>query len=138
MVTLHLLKLLADEGFGTIDTDMFWEEIALDADGNAKEGIWIQSRSTPVNRYGVTNQAFDIYSRYANKVTGAQKLESILEYLQTAYGEVCELPEVPPYSTNQYKNVRITPTSGVENAGTDENNKVVRVISGLIQYERSL
>lgn len=137
MVTLHLLKLLENQGFGAIDTDLFWEEITLDSDGNALDGIWIQSRGTPVTRYSVTHQAFDIYSRYKNKIMGAQKLEAILEYLQSAYSEVCSLPEVPPYSTDQYTNVRITPTSGVENAGIDENNRVVRVISGLIQYERS-
>jgi hypothetical protein len=137
MVTLHLLQLLADEGFGTIDTDMFFEEAPLDGAGNPKEGIWIVTRGAALSRFNTTTQSFDIYSRYSNKLTGYRKLEDILTFMQDAYGEVCELPEVPTYSTIKYENVRIRPTSGVENVGTDENNKLVRVISGEIQYERN-
>lgn len=136
MITLHLLQLLDDNGFGTIDEDLFWEEAPLDGQENPEEGVWIVTRGSSVNRFGVHLQAFDIYSRYANKLTGAQKLEAILEYLRQAYGEVCTLPTVDPYSDNEYTNVRIRPTSSVENVGTDENNKIVRVISGEVQYER--
>lgn len=138
MIALHILKLLADEGFGTIDTDMFFEEAPLNGQGVPKEGVWIVERGASVTRFNTQTQNFDIYSRYTSKLTGYQKLEAILEYLQEAYGEVCDLPTVPPYSETEYKNVRITPTSSVENVGTDENNKVVRVISGSVQYERSL
>lgn len=138
MIALHILKLLADEGFGTIDTDMFFEEAPLNGQGVPKEGVWIVERGTDVTRFTTQTQNFDIYARYTNKTTGYKKLEAILDYLQEAYGDVCELPTVPPYSTTEYKNVRITPTSSVENVGTDENNKVVRVISGSVQYERGL
>lgn len=135
MITLNILKLLEEQNFGTIDVDLFWEEVSLDTKGDAKDGIWIVSRGTPINRFNVCKQSFDIYSRFRNKLTGASKLESILEFFQA--NEVCSLPQVPPYSTNQYSNVRIIPTSGVDNAGTDENQKIVRVVSGQIQYERT-
>lgn len=137
MISLHLLKLLEDEGFGTIDTDLFWEEAALDSSGEPRNGVWIVTRGSSIDRFNVSVQAFDIYSRYTNKLTGAQKLEQILEFLGDAYGTVCDLPAVPPYSNRTYKNCTITPTSSVENAGTDANNKVVRVISGEIRYERT-
>ena len=41
MITLHIAKLLEDEGFGIIDQDLFWEEMPLDSNGNARDGIWI-------------------------------------------------------------------------------------------------
>ena len=43
MITLHIAKLLEDEGFGIIDQDLFWEEMPLDSNGNARDGIWIVS-----------------------------------------------------------------------------------------------
>lgn len=133
MISLHIAAWLAEEGFGALDTDIFWEEVSLDSNGNPKDGIWVVTRGTPVTRF-TTSQAFDIYSRYKNKLTGSQKLEAILTRLQEAYGDVCTLPSVPPYSLTEYNNVRIVPTSGIENAGTDEQDKVVRVISGEVQF----
>lgn len=134
MITLHILKLLENEGFGTIDTDLFFEEAPLNKQGKPEQGVWIVERGTAITRFNHTSQNFDIYSRYTDKLTGYEKLNDILDYLQESYGEVCELPEVPPYSNKEYKNVRITPTSSVENVGTDENNRIVRAISGAIQF----
>lgn len=136
MIALHILKLLEDEGFGTIDSDLFFEEAPLDGQGEPKQGVWIVERGTSVNRFNTQTQNFDIYSRYTNKLTGYKKLEAILNYLQEAYGEVCELPAVPPHSYTVYQNVRIEPTSSVENVGTDVDNKIVRVISGIVQYSK--
>lgn len=136
MIALHILKLLANEGFGTIDTDLFFEEAPLNSSGVPQEGVWIVERGSDVTRFTTHTQNFDIYSRYTNKTTGYKKLEAILDFLQEAYGDVCELPTVPPYSTTLYTDVRITPTSSVENAGVDDNGKVVRVISGTVQYNK--
>lgn len=134
MITLSLLQQLENEGFGTIDTDLFYEEAPLDSNGNPKEGVWIVSRGSAVTRFNTEIQSFDLYSRYKNKITGAKKLYDILDYLKEAYSSVCDLPACPPYSESTFKNVRILPTSGVENVGTDENGKVVRVISGEVYY----
>lgn len=136
MITLHIAKLLEDEGFGTLDSDIYWEDMPLDSQGNAKNGIWIVPRSAPVTRFATTYQAFDIYSRNSNKVTSSRKLEDILEYLKDAYEEVCELPTVPPYSMTRYYDVQLSPVSGIENVGTDEQDKVVRVISGEVKFKK--
>lgn len=136
MITLHIAKLLEDEGFGTLDTDIFWEEVALDTKGDPKEGIWIVTRSSEVSRLRTTIVSFDIYARYANKITTQRKLEDILEFLRQAYGEVCTLPIVPPYSTAIYNDVQIMPTSSVESVGSDEQEKIVKVISGEIRYSK--
>lgn len=136
MIALHLLKLLEDNNFGIIDQDLFFEEAALDSQGKEKNGIWIVERGTAVNRFTTQIQNFDLYARYTSKLTGYQKLEAILDFLQEAYGDVCELPQVPPHSNKVYTNVRIEPTSSVENAGVDSAGKIVRVISGVVQYNK--
>src|SRR5690606_26981369 len=137
MVTLHLAKWLEQEGFGTLDTDIFWEEVPLGSNGKPKEGVWVVSRSPAVDRLNVGIQNFDIYARYANKITTGNKLKAILKRLQEAYGDVCTLPTVPPYSLTEYTNVTIEPVSGVDNVGSDEQDKIVKVISGIIYYEES-
>lgn len=136
MISLSLAKWLADEGFGTLDDDIFWEEAALDANGKPKDGIWVVTRGAIVTRFS-TSQGFDIYSRFTNKLSGSQKLEAILERLQEAYGDVCTLPAVEPYSGTQYENVRLFTVTGIENVGTDDQDKVVRVISGMVQFNIS-
>lgn len=133
MISLHIAKWLEEEGFGTVDTDIFWEDAPLDGQGNPKNGIWVVPRGSADTRF--TNvQQFDIYSRYTNKLTGSQKLEAISQRIKEAYGDTCELPTVPPYSLIEYYNVMFQPVSGVQNVGTDEQDKVVRVISAEIQF----
>lgn len=136
MITLSILQALADDGFGTIDTDLFTEEVPLDNKGVPKQGLWIVSRGSTVSRLNTEIQSFDIYSRYTNKLTGYTKLDELLQWLQEGYSDICDLPAVPPYTTQSYKNVRIFPTSGIENVGTDENGKVVRVISGEVYFNK--
>lgn len=134
MISLHIAKWLEDEGFGTIDQDIFWEEVPLDPNGKPYDGIWVVTRGSALNRFNTTTQQFDIYSRYANKITGSLKLEQILEKIMEAYGDVCTLPTVPPYSLTIYDNVRLRPVSGIENVGSDAQDKIVRVISAEVQY----
>lgn len=134
MISLHIAKWLEDEGFGTLDQDIFWEEVALDPNGKPYDGIWVVTRGSALNRFNTTTQQFDIYSRYANKLTGSLKLEQILEKIMEAYGDVCTLPTVPPYSLTIYDNVRLRPVSGIENVGSDAQDKIVRVISAEVQY----
>lgn len=138
MITLHIAKLLEDEGFGTLDLDIFWEDMPVDDDGSPVDGIWIVPRGSEISRFRVTRQAFDIFARYDDKVVSSQKLESILEFLQDAYGEVCDLPAVEGISETVYHNVQLMPTSGIENIGADEQDKVVRVISGEVIFNKEV
>lgn len=138
MITLHLLKLLANNGFGTIaltgeeeDADLFFEKLPLD-----KDGLYIVSRGFPLTRSARTTQQFDIYARLENDVAGAKKLEEVLEFMESAYGTVCELPEVPPISTAKYTNVAIRPTSNIQSAGLDDNDRIIWVISGQVSYKK--
>ncbi len=135
MITLHILQLLADEGFGTIGTDLFWEEIPVNSTGGVKDGVWIISRGSAKSRGSRTTQAFDIYARYANKVQCSLKLHNIFEYLEEAFGEVCDLPTTP-LSDLEFTNVSIEPTSTIDNVGEDANGKIIKVISGQVIYNK--
>lgn len=129
MISISILKALEEAGFGTIDVDLFLENAPLNSSGKPKNGLWIVTRGSGISRLNTEIQSFDIYSRYANKLTGHQKLDSVLEWLRESYSDVCDLPAVPPHTTQAYNNVRIFPSSSVENVGVDENGLVVRVIS---------
>jgi hypothetical protein len=129
MIALHILKLLEDNGFGEIDTDLFFEKLTLD-----KKGLYITSRGAPLNRSTRKTQAFDIYARGANDTDGYKMLEDVVSFLEEAYGTVCDLPPVPPISIKEYKNCSIQPTSNIENVGLDANNRIIYVVSGQIQY----
>lgn len=134
MISLHLAKWLEQEGFGTLDSDIFWEDAPLDSNGNPRNGIWVVARGNDENRF-VNRQQFDVYSRYTNKLTGSKKLEAILQRIKEAYGDVCTLPTVPPHSMTEYYDCMFLPVSGIENVGVDDQDKVVRVIGAEIQYK---
>lgn len=136
MVSLHFAQWLADEGFGTLDTDIFWEDVPLDSTGKPKNGVWVVSRAPAVSRRDVNIQNIDIYARFANKVTTHKKLDDILQHIWEIQGTDCNLPTVPPYSTIEYTNVRIYPTSGIDNVGADEQDKIVKVISAEVRYKK--
>ena len=131
MITLHILQLLQDNGFGVIDTDLFFEKLTLD-----KKGLYITSRGSSMSRGTRQAQAFDIYARGANDVDGAKKLEQVIEFLKEAYADVCTLPIVPSISLTRYTNCSIQPTSNIESAGLDANNRIIYVISGQINYNK--
>ena len=135
MITLNIAKLLEDNGYGSIDTDIFLEEAPLNTAGVPIDGLTIVSRSTALDRFNVRTQQFDIYSRYTNKLTGFTKLEEILDLLQDSYSDVCTLPAVEEYSDKVYNNVRIRPLTGIQTVGADEQDRVVRFISATVQFE---
>lgn len=135
MITLHILQLLQDEGFGTIDTDMFWEEMPVDQTGGNIDGLWIISRGDPIARGRRTSQTFDIYTRYKNKITGSLQLHNILKYFNENYVQ-CTLPSTEG-SDLVFEDVTIEPSANIENAGIDDNGKVIRVISGQVIYRET-
>lgn len=134
MITLSLLKQMQTDGIGTIDSDMWHLEIPLDTNGVPRNGLWVLPRGAPVSRFNVNIQPIDIYFRNTNKNTSMKKAKKVLDYLQEAYSDVCELPAYLPIFTDTYTNVTIEPTSGLEYVGEDGNGKLVFVISGEIRY----
>lgn len=131
MIGLHVLKLLADNDLGTIDTDLFWESMPLD-----KDGVTIFSRGGTITKFGSRRQQMvDFYSRHQWDTYAADKLEKIHELFIEEYA-TCTLPAVPGYSTKVYENTSILPLGNVENLGKDEENKTVFRMSATIIYNK--
>lgn len=130
MITLSFLKLLEQEGFGTIDVDLFFQKLTLD-----KKGIYIADIGDPVERHGRDTQSFELYARGINDVDGYRKLRDIRKFLVTEYQNICELPAVPPISTEVYTNVELSKPSTITNVGLDANNRVIYSMTGTIIYK---
>jgi hypothetical protein len=138
MITLHILKLLEDEGFGTLaltgnepNASLFFEKLPLD-----KTGVFIMSRGAPLVKGTRITQSFDLYARGTNDIEGANRLNEMLDYFRDEGEAICDLPTIPGYSDIEYKNVHITPTGSIENAGSDDTDRVIYVVSAEIRYNR--
>lgn len=119
MLTLHILKFLEDEDFGTIAVDLFWEDFPLN-----KNGVAIYSRAGTMYRGRKAVQAFDLYSRAESAPQAADKLEKIWEMFVDNY-VVCDLPVVPNVSEKLYTSVRFVPIANIENLGKDETDRLL-------------
>lgn len=139
MITLHILKLLEDNGYGTIALtgnetadDLLWfEKLPV-----GKEGVFIMSRGTSLSRGQRATQSFDLYARGSNDIDGMQRLEDILNFFAEECYPVCDLPTVPSYSDNQYTNTVIVPTSNIENVGLDDTDRVIYTVSAQVTYQK--
>lgn len=135
MITLRVLKLLEQEGFGTVDINgsvkdggLYFEKMP-----QGKTGVAIFSRGAPMGHGMRYSQAFDLYSRGVNDVEGMQKLERIMQKITQSY-TVCTLPKVTNVDEIDYSHVSIVPISNIENAGADENDRVLYVATAQVTY----
>lgn len=134
MITLNLLQLLENNGFGTIDTDLFWEKLTL-----GKNGVYITSLGNPTNRGMRRIQSFELYSRGTSDVEGCRKLKDIVEFLNSSYS-VCSLPQVVDKRdqnnvlSEQIDNITIMPCSTITDGGRDDNGRIIWTATGTILY----
>lgn len=130
MITLSFLKLLENEGFGTIDVDLFFQKLTLD-----KKGIYIADIGDPVERHGRDTQSYELLARGNSDVDGYKLLKDIRKFLVTEYQNICELPAVPPITTEAYTNVELSKPSTITNVGLDANNRIIYSMTGTIIYK---
>lgn len=132
MITLSFLKLLEDEGFGTIDVDLFFQKLTLD-----KKGIYISDIGDPVERHSRDTQSYELLARGANDVDGYQRLKNIRKFLVTEYQNICELPAVslPTGATEAYTNVELSKPSTITNVGLDDQNRIIYSMTGTIIFK---
>lgn len=137
MITLRILKLLEQAGHGTIDINgtrkkdgLYFEKLP-----QGKTGVAIFSRGAEMGHGIRYSQAFDLYSRGTNDVQGYQILEQIIETLSDSYA-VCNLPKVVGVDEAEYTNVSIVPISSIENAGQDENDRVLYSMTAQVTYTK--
>ena len=137
MITLRILKLLEEAGHGTINVDgtvktngLYFEKMPQGA-----TGVAIFSRGAPMGHGMRVSQAFDLYSRGVNDVEGRQKLEDITDLMRNSL-TVCTLPVVDNIDEVDYNHCSIVPVSNIENAGVDENDRVLYVMTAQITYNK--
>lgn len=132
MITLSFLKLLEDEGFGTIDTDLFFQKLTLD-----RKGIYIADVGEPVPKGSRDTQSYELLARGANDVDGYKTLTEIRRFLIREYSNICELPAVPPITTEGYTNVELSKPSTITNVGLDDQNRIIYSITGTIIFKET-
>ena len=128
MITLALLKFLEDNGLGTIDTDLFWQNIGLDS-----EGVYIVNIGQAQQRGTRRAQRYELYARSKSKLDGLKKLEAIIDFINGSY-QVCSLPAVTKYGVNRFDNITLLPLSTPTRVGEDTNGRIIWSTSGTIIY----
>lgn len=129
MITLSLLKLLDENGFGTFEEDLLFQEMPLDF-----TGVYITDIGDPVARGSRDSQSYQLLSRGENNVDGHKRLDEIRKFLANAYGQICELPPVEAYEVEGYMNVTIMKPSTVTSVGLDVNDRMIYSVTGTIIY----
>lgn len=129
VLTLSLLKYLADNGFGTIDQNLFWEKLGL-----GKNGLYITDVGDAQERGVRKSTTYELYSRGSSDLDGYTKLQAVAEFLRQSY-DVCDLPAVPPYSDEGFTNVSILPPSTISSMGEDGNGRIIYSITGRVYYD---
>lgn len=130
MITLSFLKLLENEGFGTIDSDLFFQKLTLD-----KKGVYISDIGDSTPRHGRDIQSYELLARGSSDVSGYKKLVEIRRFLIQNYTNICELPAVPPITDEGYTNVELTKPSTITNVGLDANDRIIYSMTGTIIYK---
>lgn len=132
MITLSLLKLLENNGFGTIDKSLFWGKMGLD-----DFGVYVSEIGDAGIRGARRSIQYQLYSRGKNDVCAYKQLNEIVDYLNSQYG-ICTLPRVrkPNGDTlsEGFGNVTIMPLSTITNAGQDTNGNTIYTAIGRIYY----
>lgn len=126
MVTLQLIKLLENNGFGTIDEDLFWEKM-----GVGEEGLYISDLGSSNNFGSRKSVTYQIYSRGKTDVEGYKQLEKVMDFINNHF-TACNLPAVPPIIDYEYRNVTLMPTSSISSAGEDINGRMIYSLTGQI------
>lgn len=134
MITLNLLQLLENNGFGTIDENLFWEKLTL-----GEQGVYIASIGNPTTRGSRRIQTFELYSRADSDVAGCRKLRDIVDFLNSSYS-LCSLPQVVDKDnpnevlSEQIDNITIMPCSSITDYGLDSNGRIIWTATGTILY----
>jgi len=130
MITLSFLKLLEDEGFGTIDVDLFYQKLTLD-----KKGLYIADIGDGTERHSRDSQSYELLARGANDIDGYKKLTEIRRFLINNYQGICQLPAAPPITSEVYTNVELSKPSTITNVGLDANNRIIYSMTGTIIFK---
>lgn len=142
MLVPALVLEMQRQGLGTVDADLFWEELPQSPDA---EGIWVVSRGDAGSDENAQQLSVDIYARFANKLTTEMRLRSVVNWVRGEAQSLCRLSVNPhdldtsqPNENIIYDIANIQHTGAVQNQGVDENGRILKTITVQIKFvERS-
>lgn len=137
MITLALLKGMADAGICEIDVDGFWEQMPL-VDGNAAQGIWVQTDPADDRQGGDRHVNYTITVSYGDKTDSAKlvagrKVALIRNWLHDNAFQ-CEM-DIQPYGDEVYEDVRIIPTQQESSASVSSDDAIAKILTGEIYFK---
>lgn len=142
MIVPALLLAMQSAGLGSVNYNLFWEEMPQDPQA---EGVWVVSRGDAGSSNDVQALQVDIYARYQNKLTTALKLRKIVNWIHGPAQNICSL-SVNPNDLNNYERreditydiYSIEHTGAPQNQGVDENFRVIKAITITIKYNERI
>jgi hypothetical protein len=137
MIALHVLQLLQDNGFGTIDSTLWYNELPLGEQYDASNNdIAIIETGGQESRKGLSRMDVELWGRGVNGQwpVMSKKLADIIKFFKCNCN--CKLPTTVVScceDEHDYGLVRINPVSNVESLGVDsERNAIYRIRLQLI------
>lgn len=138
MIVPAFIMEMQKAGLGTVDQDLFWEELPQSP---SAEGIWVVTRGDAGSDENQQTISLDIYARYANKLTTEMKLRNVVNWVREDAQDICQL-SINPHEldasqadeTITYDIVRIEHTGAQQNQGIDENGRILKTITISITF----
>lgn len=142
MIVPALILAMQSAGLGSVNTDLFWEEMPQDPQA---EGVWVVSRGDAGSSNDVQALQLDIYARYQNKLYTALKLRAISNWVRGKAQDICSLTVNPhdldksqPNTPITFNVISIEHTGAAQNQGIDENFRVIKAITITIKYNERI
>ena len=139
MITLAILQKMASDKVADlkVDTNCFWEQAPLQANGKPASGVWLVTRGgSAMNSPKGFNlrSTVDFYVALANKPKSENVHQQIMEWL-LKNPCFCKLSGSVGGVEYDYSNIRIRPTTTPQNVMVTSNNLVVKTASAEIIYD---
>ena len=138
MIVPALVIEMQRAGLGTVDQDLFWEELPQDP---SAEGIWVVTRGDAGTDNNAQIISVDVYARYANKLTTEMKLRAVTNWVRDEAPELCALSINPhdldptqPDESIVYDIAEIAQTGTVQNQGVDQNGRIIKTVTMTIKF----
>lgn len=138
MIVPALVLAMEQAGLGTVNTDLFWEELPHDV---KTQGIWVVTSGDAGSTENYQQLRIDIYARYSNKLETELRLRNVINWVRGKAQDICELSFNPhDYDSSQpdeaitYGVISIQHTGAVQNQGVDQNFRIIKTISITIKF----
>lgn len=137
MIVPALVLEMQRQGLGTVNSDLFWEEIPLDFNG-----IWVMTSGDGGSTDDYISTQVTVQARFKSKVETEMRLRAIVNWLRGDARNICEL-SVNPHDlddsqtdeTITYDVISISHTGAVQSSTIDDEFRVNKTITFTVNYQ---